>query len=85
MRLSAEKLQAAMTNKGLNEIRLANLLRENGLDVSPNVVKKWCRALQPASDKILLMERVLGSKITEDEKPRRSYIHPTNGRQSAAA
>jgi hypothetical protein len=76
MRLSAEKLWKAMTNKGLDDIGLANLLRKNGLDVSPNVVKKWCKALQPASDKIKLIELVLGSKITEDEKPRRSFIHP---------
>jgi len=85
MRLSAEKLQAAMTKNGLNDIGLASLLRERGYDVAPNVVKKWCKALQPAADKVVLIEQVLGSKITEDEKPRRSFIHPNVVEQQSAA
>lgn len=75
MRLCAQKLQSAMNTRRLDAAGLAKLLQDQGYCVDPGVVKKWQKALQPASDKIPLIEQVLGYEVRAEERPRRSFAH----------
>lgn len=75
MRLSSEKLQAAMTKHGWTAEELVRQLKANGWDVGgTHIVQKWLKGnLQPKTSRIELIERVLGAKVSEDPPARRSF------------
>lgn len=87
MRLSAERLQAAMTILGWTPLELDRQLKANGLDVGgPRIVQKFLKGKQqPSSDKIELIERVVGYKVAEDPPKRRRFGDPISSPQVITA
>ncbi len=73
-RLNGEKLIAAMRALGFSDDDLVEKLRQQGFPVEgTHTVRKWRKGTQPKSDRIGLIESILGRSVADDPKPRRRY------------
>lgn len=86
LRLSGTRLSAAMQKCGWTNEDLARELKIRGYDVDPNrIVKKWRNGkLQPSAERIELIAQTLGYVITEDPKPRRTFLGNVSTQSIAA-